>query len=81
MGTDPGVIERRYGKSPSPEKKKKTRTVVHGDVIFASKPSQNTGIYNVLWWKGVQNPGFTTKISSPMDGQSGFSDIYIYKGQ
>ena len=32
--------------------KKKSRTVVHGDVIFASKPLQNTDIYNVLEERG-----------------------------
>ena len=37
-------------------------------------------IYNVLCWKGVQKLGFTTKITSPMHGQSGFSDIRVNKG-
>ena len=37
-------------------------------------------IYNVFWWKEVQNLGFTAKITSPMHGQSGFSDIRVDKG-
>ena len=60
---------------------KKIRTGFPADVIFASKPLWNTGIYIVLWWKGVQNLGFTAKITSPMHGrQSGFSGIRVNKG-
>ena len=54
-----------------------SKTGVHGDVVFASKPSQNTNMYNVLWWKGVQDLGFTAKTTH---GQSRFSDIRVDKG-